>query len=306
MKEWLIPPNFLYALRMARGREPKAHVMRLFRDAVAWTLPHRVQKAILNARYSWQGISVARNRHLADRHAAERRCFVLGNGPSLKGLDLTPLRDEWTIACNSFYKHPDAPTVGLDYLCIGDPSFMEDKPNCVEWHRIIESLMPQTKLMLHPSAKTLIQRHGLYGQHDVYFYRHGITVTHPELVGFDFTQPLSVGHTCGTRLGIPLAVYLGFKEIYLLGFDANWLDDIDASYHFYDAHDQFPEFDALAEDGRPHHLRYEDHLIFALRDFHSHGLIAEATRSRGVKVWNASTAGRLDMYPRVDFEKLFG
>ena len=30
------------------------------------------------------------------------RCFILGNGPSLKKMDLDILKDEITIACNSF------------------------------------------------------------------------------------------------------------------------------------------------------------------------------------------------------------
>ena len=122
----------------------------------------------------------------------------------------------------------------------------------------------------------------------------------PELIDFDLTKPINVGNTTGTHLAIPLAVYLGCTEIILLGFDCNWLESYTGSYHFYETHDQFPEFDALKTDDR--WGRYEDHLIFALRDFEAHRLIAERTGQLGITVKNATGGGLLDMYPRVRFE----
>ncbi len=120
---------------------------------------------------------------------------------------------------------------------------------------------------------------------------------------FDFTRPLNVGHTTGSRLAIPLAVYLGFEEVYLLGFDASWLDDFEGSYHFYDTHQQWPVFDSQAADHR--HPRYADQLINALRDFDSHELLAQSAPMHGVDIFNAGLGGRLDTYPRVAFESLF-
>jgi len=158
-------------------------------------------------------------------------------------------------------------------------------------------------MMFHGEARKLIQRHGLYSGNTVHYYRHGITVDAPELVHFDFTRPLNVGHTTGSRLAIPLAVYLGFEKIYLLGFDASWLDDFEGSYHFYDTHQQWPVFDSQAADHR--HPRYADQLINALRDFDSHELLAQSAPMHGVDIFNAGLGGRLDTYPRVAFEDLF-
>ncbi len=303
MRNWILPPHLQYLWRIARGNEPRAHIMRFAREVVAWAVPTEVQSFLLSRMHDIRGVDVSRTAKLANRHQGEGRCFVIGSGPSLKGMDLSPLVHEYTIAHNSFYKHPDAEQIGLNYLCIADESFFEDHERSVAWHQIIESKLPDVELMFHGAAKSLIRKHGLYANHSIYYYRHGVTVHYPELVHFDFTKPRNVGHTVGSTVGIPLAVYLGFKNIYLIGFDANWLDDYGGSYHFYDAHDQWPEFDSLQTDYRQ--PRYQDQLIFAQREYHSHYLLAEATAKLGVQIYNATGAGHLDMYPRVNYKELF-
>jgi len=303
LKRWLLPPHLQLALRVLRGQEPRAHRTRFYREVVGSLLPIEIQMALLGLWYRIDGLDVSNNRTLRRKHADRQRCFVIGNGPSIGDMDLSVLAGEVTIGANSFYKHKDAVAVGLDYLCIGDATFWEDTPKAVEWHRIIESKMPDTTMMFHADARALIRRHGLYSGNQVHLYRHGITVSSPELVHYDFTKPLNVGHCAGSRLAIPLAVYLGFREIYLLGFDASWLDAYEGSYHFYETHQQWPEFDSQAADGR--HPRYADQLINALRDFDSHQLLAESAPLHGARILNAGRGGRLDMYPRVAFESLF-
>jgi uncharacterized Rossmann fold enzyme len=303
LKNWIIPPRFRYLARIAQGKEPRSHITRFIRDVAAWTAPREVQRALFDIYYGLKGVDVARNAELKDRYRGQRRCFVIGNGASLKDMDLSVLANEITIGCNSFYKHEQARRVDLKYHCVGDPMFFENTPRAVEWHREIESAMPRATKMFHARGQPLVREHGLYRDQTIYYYRHGITVDEPELVDFDFTRPLCVGHTTGSRLAIPLAIYMGFTEIYIIGFDANWMESYRGSYHFYEKHALWPEFDAQATDKR--HPRYADQLINALRDFESHALLYEAAKARGVNIYNAGKGGLLDTYPRVVFEELF-
>jgi hypothetical protein len=228
---------------------------------------------------------------------------VIGNGPSLGNMDLTPLATEITIGANSFYKHQDAAAVGLKYLCIGDDLFMTDRPQSVEWHRIITERLVTATFLLNPRVRTLIDKYDLYRGRDVHYFRRGVVTRHAELLDFDLTRPINVGNTTGTQLAIPLAIYLGCTDIILVGFDCNWLESYSGSYHFYSKHEQFPEFDALQTDQR--WGRYEDHLIFALRDFEAHRLIATRASALGIRVRNATEGGLLDVYPRVSFKDCF-
>ncbi len=261
-----------------------------------------VRRLIRQARSRLQPKVLPRNKILNNRHSDGGRCFVIGNGPSLAGMDLRPLAREFTIAANSFYKHPDASDVAPNYLCIGDPHFMSDEPRTLEWHRTIESRFPDASLILHPDADALLKRHQLYAGHEVFFFRTGRRARLPEEVNVDFSRRLNVGMTTGSLLMLPLALCLGFREIYLLGVDCNWLDDPDASYHFYDTHEFFPEFTSVSTDNR--RFTYEDEVRSVLREFESHRLLMGFARRREIRILNATRGGRLDVYPRVVLEEV--
>jgi hypothetical protein len=248
----------------------------------------------------------ARNRDIGvldRRHADARRCFVIGNGPSMKGMDLRPLAGEFTIAANSFYKHPDASAIGLKYLCIFDPHFMQDQPRAVEWHRTVAQQLPGTTMVLHHSARPLVARHGLYPGREVHYVRSGFQTHELKYVDFDFRRPRNIGMTTGSSIAIPLAIFLGFREIVLIGFDCNWLADTGKSYHFYDTHEYFPEFDSIDKDGRGY--GYEAFLRIIQREFESHRLIRAKAEARGVRIVNATRGGLLDVYERADYGTLF-
>ncbi len=239
------------------------------------------------------------NRHLTGRHANEQRCFVIGNGPSLKDMNLQPLADEYTIAANSFYKHPDASAVGLDYLCINDPHFMKDEPRSVSWHRTIAENEPTACFVLHEAAHALVSAHQLYSGREVYYVKSGRWTHSAADINLDFGRPLNVGMTTGSSVAIPLALTLGFREIYLIGFDCNWLESASASYHFYQTHEHFPEFDSPDKDTRD--IVYEDKLWTALREFESHRLLREKAKLLGARIVNATKGGLLDAYERREF-----
>lgn len=271
------------------------------RLAAGWVLPPNVERALTRSAERVFTRSLAANKALRNRHADKQRCFVIGSGPSLKTQDLSRLANEYTIAANSFYKHPDAGKVGLNYLCIGDPHFMSAEPRALDWHRTIEKALPSTTMVLNRVAQPIVEEHGLYPNQEV-FYVEGsmVPATKASECALDFTRRLNVGTSTGTLVMIPLAIYLGFKEIFLLGFDANWLENLEKSYHFYDSHEHFPEFDSVAADTRG--FSYEGELDTVSREFKAHRLLAERSRQLGVKIWNATAGGRVDTYPRVRYE----
>ena len=271
------------------------------RTIADWCIGPRLQDLIRNRRSNLSVEHFRDNRQLSGRYAGERRCFVIGNGPSLKDMNLKPLADEYTIAANSFYKHPDAGTIGLDYLCINDPHFMQDEPRSVGWHRAISERLPAVRLMLNEAAVPLVGEHGLYAGHEVHYVRSGPWTHRAAAINLDFTRSLNVGMTTGSSVAIPLALTLGFQEIYLIGFDCNWLAGTSVSYHFYQTHEHFPEFDSVEKDTRG--FTYEDELRSALREFESHRLLCQKATMLGARIVNATVGGLLDVYERQAFSK---
>jgi hypothetical protein len=261
-----------------------------------WCVGPRLQEELLDVWRRISGPTFNENVALNGRNAGERRCFVIGNGPSLKDLDLKPLAEEYTIAANSFYKHPDSSVMRLDYLCINDPHFMKDEPRAIDWHRTIAEKLPTARLLLNEAARPIVQRHQLYSGRDVHYVKLGKWTHRASAINLDLSRPLNIGMTTGSSVAIPLALSLGFREIYLIGFDCNWLADTSASYHFYQTHEYFPEFDSVEKDSRGY--SYEDELRTNLREFESHRLLRQRAELLGVRIVNATAGGLLDVYER--------
>ena len=64
-----------------------------------------------------------------------KRCFILGNGPSLKQQDLTLLKDEITFVSNWFVLHDKYEEINPDYYCIcAHEIFGTPTDTYVRWH----------------------------------------------------------------------------------------------------------------------------------------------------------------------------
>ena len=54
------------------------------------------------ALHPWRRESIQRLGELKDKHKG-KRCFIIGNGPSLKNTDVSKLKDEYTFGMNRIY-----------------------------------------------------------------------------------------------------------------------------------------------------------------------------------------------------------
>src|SRR5436190_17810789 len=81
------------------------------RDLASWFVPDAWLGPLSEYSYRLSRRDLVRrlapNVKLANKHRNERRCFVVGNGPSLNTQNLTLLANEFTIVANSFFQHRD-------------------------------------------------------------------------------------------------------------------------------------------------------------------------------------------------------
>lgn len=140
-----------------------------------------------------------------------KRCFLIGNGPSLNNTDLSLLRDEVTFAANGFFlKTPE-----LNWL----PTFY-----VVEDHLVAEDRADQLNdikgpIKLYPAYLGYCMSKA----DDTIFFNHRPRISYPK--SFDFsTQADQITYTGCTVMFtmMQLAAYLGFDEIYLIGVDASY------------------------------------------------------------------------------------
>ena len=174
--------------------------LRRFRD-----IPHRV------AWNSSNPITLQNKQRLLaykNRHAGER-CFIIANGPSLKTMDLSGLKDEVTFGMNRIYLLFDQiPYVPTYYVCANE--------------LVLEEFASDIRQLSMPKFLNW-DRRDLFDPGDSYtlFLRYSLGL------GDSFgTDPTRIQYTGGTvtYATLQLAYYMGFKVVILIGLDHNYVE----------------------------------------------------------------------------------
>lgn len=227
---------------------------------------------------------------------AKRRCFIIGNGPSLARTDLSKLANEVTFATNGFFLKMGELSWSPTYYVVEDHLVGEDRA------AELTALSGTTKLF--PASLA----YALPPDKDTIYFDHRPRISYPD--GFDFSFDADViTYTGGTVTFtcMQLAAYVGFQEIYLIGVDADYSIPADATVS---GDGRVKEIDMRSDDPNHFHPDYfgkgrrwhEPNVDVML------GAYAEArraTEARGVTIVNATVGGKLEVFPRVDFEMLF-
>src|SRR5512136_2754506 len=104
---------------------PMKQALKRFLPGPVWQTASDVRYTIQRAAlwpqatfHPWRRASIRRLAEFKDRHRGQR-CFVIGNGPSLKQTDLTKLRNEVTYGMNRIYlAFPELGFGTTYYVCI--------------------------------------------------------------------------------------------------------------------------------------------------------------------------------------------
>lgn len=222
---------------------------------------------------------------LKDTHKGER-CFIVATGPSLKISDLDALSkaNEFSFGMNSCVLALEQTGWTPNILGIQDEfvySKMEDKIIEESKKRLKDKIIiSNTISSLYPSSKKFHQFYLHYLDHKYDRLRTGIIKFSDECNNVVYD-----GYSILFSL-MQLAVYMGFKEIYLLGCDCNYNGN---SQHFIE-HGQFD----------PYALGAGERLIYV------HSKFKEFAEAHDVKVVNCTRGGMLEVYPRMNLENVLG
>lgn len=224
-----------------------------------------------------------------DVHKGER-CFIVGNGPSITMEDLDSIKDEFSFGTNSifscfdktewrptYYLSVDRTSIALD----GEHMTALDLP-CVLVDRIASryiSNKPDNMHFLNLHMKGFSA--GKYTTSNIAFSEH------PEIC-------LYGGYTV-TYAAMQLALYMGFKEIYLLGVDHSYAWEVtsDNKIVIRGEHD-----DHFFEDEGPKGYLYYEGVEFAYELAKGHA------GAKGTRIFNATRGGNLEIFDRADLSGL--
>ena len=232
-----------------------------------------------------------RNKVLKNLHRNER-CFIVGNGPSIKKQDLLKLKGETTFFVNMFYKHEHFADIQPTYYVIVDPKLQDRIWPLSMLDEIIEK-SPKTTLFLNAKTSQDKEIFDYTNKADIYWLYIN-QMSHMGYRGlFDITQGLATANVAKACLSA--AVYMGFKDIYLLGIDCNglFLDLVNRASHFYE--EGACDLDMAV---------VESDLWQTAFGFRSWRALAKLLKRRGVNVVNLTCGGLLNCFPRQDFDEV--
>jgi glycosyltransferase involved in cell wall biosynthesis len=228
-----------------------------------------------------------------------RRCFILGNGPSLARMDLSPLRDEITIGCNAVYKKFPEWGWHTNYLLFEDTEQTEIRGQ--EIHRVkgpIKLAATYNAYAFSADSDTLFFE---ARRADPYYWQH----LHPQF-SRDFEHIVYLASTV-TYIGLQLAHHLGCDRVYVIGID-----------HTYSKLRQFfePGKIKITEENYPlvqqchfdkNYYKIGDVIGVPHTDLMEAGYrkAREEFERDGRKIYNAGVDSMLDTYERVDYAGLF-
>jgi hypothetical protein len=240
-----------------------------------------------------------RNSKFKNTHEG-KRCFIIGNGPSLNTQDIKPLKEEVTIVVNSFFRHPDAKIVHPKYWILADPLI---------WQKPEIHLSSKLKFFLEKEidVKLFVPKNGYdcFSKSnnpllDLYYYQYDDNKTIDVPIDFSTTIPPLLQNV--VIVSLMLAFYLGCNPIYLIGCDHDsYIQtkeefNTKSSKHFYENPTNYKDSDNMTWE----HWSY----CVGIMKLQFEQLVKYAKNNK-IDVYNSTNGGYLNYFPRMEYNLLF-
>lgn len=228
-----------------------------------------------------------------------KRCFIIGNGPSLGRMNLAPLKDEVTIGFNGIYSAFPEWGWHTNYLVFEDIEQTELRgPEIPHVHG------PQKLAALYNAYAFRHHRDILYMncRHIDRIYWKNLR----PMFSTDFAWLVYLGSTVA-YIGLQLAFHLGCDPVYLIGVDHDYGD---LPKKFPPGKIEVTE-DNIDEVRRCHfsstYYKVGDVIgvpnVEAQEDFYRHA--RAVYEAHGRTIYNAGRDSKLDVFDKADFDSLF-
>ena len=248
----------------------------------SWDFINRLPDSIEASLHPWRRDSIKRIRTYHNKYIG-KRCFVIGNGPSLRNMDLKKLKNEFTFGMNRIFLM--FPELGFK------TSFLVSVNDLV-----IEQSKDDFKKLDIPAFVSWRARRWLEPQDNLcYLY----TTYTGRKFAKNVTKRLWEGATV-TYSCLQLAFYMGFTQVILIGVD-----------HSFSTKGK-PNTTIVSKGDDPNHFHpgyFGKGFRWQLPDLETseigYQLARETYKKDGREVVDATVNGKLAIFPKVSFESLF-
>jgi hypothetical protein len=234
------------------------------------------------ALHPWRRDTIQRLAGLQNSRKGER-CFIIGNGPSLRNTDLSHLRNEATLGMNRIYLlFPELGFQTTYFLSVND--------------LVVEQCATDIQALKMPRFVSWRARSWLKPEDDLYFLYS--TYTGPRFAR-DIRGRLWEGATV-TYMALQVAFFLGFQQVILIGVDHNFSTQ------------GKPNTTVVSQGDDPNHFHpgyFGKGFRWQLPDLdtseRAYCMARDAYQAAGREVIDATVGGKLQVFPKVNYESLF-
>lgn len=232
--------------------------------------------------HPWRKASVQEMRQYNGLHQG-KRCFIIGNGPSLKKIDLTLLKDEYTFGMNRIYMA--FAEMGFDtsfFVCMND--------------LVVEQCAKDIQQLKMPRFVSWRGRKWVNREPGLNFIYS--TYTGPRF-STDITGRVWESATV-SFVALQLAYFMGFQTVYLIGMDNNFVTQ------------GAPNTTVISQGDDPNHFNpgyFGKGFRWQLPDLETseigYRMARDAFAKDGRQVLDATVEGKLTIFPKVEYNGLF-
>jgi len=253
------------------------------------------KKVYVIGSYSLNKSVLSKNLELKNKYQDER-CFIIGNGTSINRQDLTKLKNEFVFVCNHFYFHNQINEIKPTFYSmiepiLAPPAFIKKMfPATIQKIDSFACQNLDTTFFFNIQYKKYIDEKKLFLQNKVHyllFSGGGFS----DKMNLEMSKPNPSGRG-SIYFMLSMAWYLGFKRIYILGCDADYILD-GYERHFYG--------DDLSLQRRKSNLESAKMLCEELKML---DILKRYFEKEDVRVFNAGKGGFLDVFERADYESV--
>lgn len=243
---------------------------------------------------------LAANASLKNRHHGQR-CFIVGNGPSVKKIDLRCLQGETVFSVSNGYLHEGYDTMAPAYHCVPQITYGRmTEADVVSWFREMELSIGNAELFLNETELTLVRKYGLFAAHKVHYLAlQGNFDELNDMQLIDIARPVPRVESVPI-MGLMIAMYMGFQEIILLGMDHDSWRSGYYNYAFQPKATSGKDF-SVTDQGRILTQNFDTFQSLA-RLWRQYRHLAKVASANTIKIVNAGLGGELDEFPREPLE----
>lgn len=234
---------------------------------------------------------------------SDKRCFIVGTGSSINKQNLLLLKNECVIGISGLFCHKDIDSLSPKYYV--NPAIFSrhghvttEENHIARLRSMDNALDAKTIMFFDKEDQCYLEKYNLFQDKKIVYTKY--TPWNGEVISDIDLQNLpdisSVSETA-----IEIALYLGFREIILIGFDHDWYDG--AIIHF-DTR-EYNKFSGMTSEKMVKEYRVDSE--FQMRRHAKMFAKYKALYALHENIYNANADEKsyVDTFPKVIFEELF-